>query len=88
MSSDASESAVREAIAAGVADFLVKPIRRNEVVTLWQHVWRSMHAPLSAGAGAGHRWLASDSRARSPQGAQLCDCTQDEGRLAALAAAH
>ena len=34
----------------GAADFLVKPIRRNEVVTLWQHVWRSMQAFTRAGA--------------------------------------
>jgi DNA-binding response OmpR family regulator len=44
MSGEASEGTVREAFAAGVADYLVKPIRRNEALTLWQHVWRSMQA--------------------------------------------
>ena len=49
MSSDAQSDLVREAFAVGAADFLVKPIRRNEVVTLWQHVWRSMQALAGAG---------------------------------------
>ena len=49
MSSEAQSDLVREAFAVGAADFLVKPIRRNEVVTLWQHVWRSMQ--VLAGAG-------------------------------------
>ena len=49
MSSEAQLDLVREAFAVGAADFLVKPIRRNEVVTLWQHVWRSMQALAGAG---------------------------------------
>jgi pseudo-response regulator 5 len=24
----------------GAADFLVKPLRKNELRNLWQHVWR------------------------------------------------
>ena len=41
MSSEASQEAIRKAFAVGAVDYLIKPIRRNEVVTLWQHVWRS-----------------------------------------------
>ena len=81
MSSDASESAVREATAAGVADFLVKPIRRNEVVTLGQHVWRSMQALAAAGEGhASGAAFDGISPASSSVG-----LPQDEGWLAAQA---
>lgn len=41
MSAEDSQTTVLEAFEAGAADFLVKPIRRNELTTLWQHVWRA-----------------------------------------------
>jgi hypothetical protein len=41
MSSDAQHQTMIEAFEAGAADYLIKPIRRNEIVPLWQHVWRS-----------------------------------------------
>ncbi|XP_072969364.1 two-component response regulator-like PRR95 isoform X3 [Typha angustifolia] len=40
MSSDDSISMVFKCMLKGAADFLVKPIRRNELRNLWQHVWR------------------------------------------------
>ena len=59
MSGEASEGAVREAFAAGVADYLVKPIRRNEALTLWQHVWRGMQALAGAQSAPFHLLKAS-----------------------------
>jgi len=40
MSSHDSVSMVLKCMLKGAADFLIKPIRRNELGNLWQHVWR------------------------------------------------
>ncbi|KAE8708615.1 Detected protein of confused Function [Hibiscus syriacus] len=40
MSSQDSVSTVYKCMLKGAADYLVKPIRRNELRNLWQHVWR------------------------------------------------
>ncbi|WKA05704.1 hypothetical protein VitviT2T_023653 [Vitis vinifera] len=46
MSSHDSISMVLKCMLKGAADFLVKPVRKNELRNLWQHVWRR-HAPTS-----------------------------------------
>ncbi|KAG6485032.1 two-component response regulator-like PRR95 [Zingiber officinale] len=40
MSSHDSMSIVFKCMLKGAADFLIKPIRKNELRNLWQHVWR------------------------------------------------
>ncbi|KAM1021047.1 hypothetical protein ACFX15_041450 [Malus domestica] len=40
MSSQDSISTVYKCMTRGVSDYLVKPIRKNELTNLWQHVWR------------------------------------------------
>ncbi|XP_065024584.1 two-component response regulator-like PRR95 isoform X1 [Musa acuminata AAA Group] len=40
MSSHDSISMVFKCMLKGAADFLIKPIRKNELRNLWQHVWR------------------------------------------------
>ncbi|KAJ6710240.1 TWO-COMPONENT RESPONSE REGULATOR-LIKE APRR3 ISOFORM X1 [Salix koriyanagi] len=40
MSSHHSISMVLKCMLKGAADFLVKPVRKNELRNLWQHVWR------------------------------------------------
>lgn len=40
MSSHDSMGIVFKCLSKGAVDFLVKPIRRNELKILWQHVWR------------------------------------------------
>ncbi|KAL2540921.1 pseudo-response regulator 5 [Abeliophyllum distichum] len=40
MSSHDSVSTIYSCMLRGAADFLVKPVRRNELRNLWQHVWR------------------------------------------------
>ncbi|KAL2339542.1 hypothetical protein Fmac_007482 [Flemingia macrophylla] len=40
MSSHDSISTVYKCMLRGAADYLVKPIRKNELRNLWQHVWR------------------------------------------------
>ncbi|KAF3432738.1 hypothetical protein FNV43_RR23840 [Rhamnella rubrinervis] len=44
MSSQDSISTVYKCMMKGAADYLVKPIRRNELNNLWQHVWRRQSA--------------------------------------------
>lgn len=40
MSSKDSISTVLKCMVKGASDFLVKPVRKNELRNLWQHVWR------------------------------------------------
>lgn len=40
MSSHDSVSMVLKCMLKGAADFLIKPVRKNELRNLWQHVWR------------------------------------------------
>jgi pseudo-response regulator 5 len=48
MSSLDSVSTVYKCMLRGAADFLVKPLRKNELRNLWQHVWRRQ-ASVSGG---------------------------------------
>ncbi|KAK6118508.1 hypothetical protein DH2020_047775 [Rehmannia glutinosa] len=45
-----SVSTVYKCMLRGAADFLVKPVRKNELRNLWQHVWRRQ---ASSGSGPG-----------------------------------
>ncbi|CAI9767456.1 unnamed protein product [Fraxinus pennsylvanica] len=53
MSSNDSMGIVFKCLSKGAADFLVKPIRKNELITLWQHVWRKCHSSSGSGSGSG-----------------------------------
>uniref|UniRef100_A0ACD6A3V8 Uncharacterized protein n=1 Tax=Avena sativa TaxID=4498 RepID=A0ACD6A3V8_AVESA len=50
MSSQDSIGTVLKCMQNGAVDFLVKPVRKNELRNLWQHVWRrhSMNSQLNA----------------------------------------
>ncbi|CAN6466258.1 unnamed protein product [Victoria cruziana] len=48
MSSHDSINVVFKCMLQGAADFLVKPIRKNELRNLWQHVWRRRSSNDSA----------------------------------------
>lgn len=48
MSSHDSISMAMKCIFKGAADFLIKPVRRNVLSTLWQHVWRRHPKKLEA----------------------------------------
>ncbi|KAL3695766.1 hypothetical protein R1sor_009842 [Riccia sorocarpa] len=50
MSSHDSLDIVFRCLSKGAADFLVKPVRKNELKNLWQHVWRCQS---SSGSGSG-----------------------------------
>ncbi|KAK6135154.1 hypothetical protein DH2020_031102 [Rehmannia glutinosa] len=51
MSSQDSVSTVYKCMLRGATDFLVKPVRKNELRNLWQHVWRKQASSTSAGLG-------------------------------------
>ncbi|XP_073123960.1 two-component response regulator-like APRR5 [Henckelia pumila] len=51
MSAHDSVSTVYKCMLRGAADFLVKPLRKNELRNLWQHVWRKQAANSAAGLG-------------------------------------
>ncbi|KAL2468878.1 two-component response regulator-like APRR9 [Forsythia ovata] len=40
MSSEDSINIILKCMLEGAADFLIKPVRKNELRNLWQHVWR------------------------------------------------
>jgi pseudo-response regulator 7 len=44
MSSNDSMGMVFKCLSKGAVDFLVKPLRKNELKNLWQHVWRRCHS--------------------------------------------
>ncbi|KAJ8554231.1 hypothetical protein K7X08_024909 [Anisodus acutangulus] len=48
MSSNDSVSTVYRCMLRGAADFLVKPVRKNELKNLWQHVWRRRATSVSS----------------------------------------
>lgn len=50
MSSHDSLDMVFKCLLKGAKDFLVKPLRRNELRNLWQHVWRRNHVFGRAGS--------------------------------------
>ncbi|KAK9033624.1 hypothetical protein V6N11_049810 [Hibiscus sabdariffa] len=55
MSSHDSMNIVLKCLSRGAVDFLVKPIRKNELKNLWQHVWRRCHSSSGSGSGSGTR---------------------------------
>ncbi|CAK8560572.1 unnamed protein product [Lathyrus sativus] len=48
MTSHDSRGMVMNCMSKGAADFLIKPVRKNELANLWQHVWRKhvLNRPL------------------------------------------
>ncbi|GAA0141434.1 winged helix/forkhead transcription factor [Lithospermum erythrorhizon] len=55
MSSDDSMGIVFKSLSKGAVDFLVKPIRKNELKNLWQHVWRRCQSSSGSGSESGIR---------------------------------
>ncbi|KAK8483719.1 hypothetical protein V6N11_061673 [Hibiscus sabdariffa] len=53
MSSQDSMNVVFKCLSKGAVDFLVKPIRKNELKNLWQHVWRRCHSSSGSGSESG-----------------------------------
>ncbi|KAK4762278.1 hypothetical protein SAY87_030162 [Trapa incisa] len=78
MSSQDSIGTVYGCMLKGAADYLVKPIRRNELQNLWQHVWRRQSASEDgASSQKGEEKAASngtyDSLTSSQRGEEFMD---------------
>eukprot|EP00262_Sarcandra_glabra_P004390 TRINITY_DN1536_c0_g1_i1.p1 TRINITY_DN1536_c0_g1~~TRINITY_DN1536_c0_g1_i1.p1 ORF type:complete len:781 (-),score=164.92 TRINITY_DN1536_c0_g1_i1:222-2564(-) len=70
MSSYNSMGIVFKCLSKGAADFLVKPIRKNELKNLWQHVWRRCHSSSGSGSGSG---MQAQKSAKSRSGEEYGD---------------
>ncbi|CAH9127082.1 unnamed protein product [Cuscuta epithymum] len=53
MSSRDSMGLVVKCLSKGAVDFLVKPVRKNELKNLWQHVWRRCQSSSGSGSETG-----------------------------------
>ncbi|KAG2310309.1 hypothetical protein Bca52824_021866 [Brassica carinata] len=53
MSSHDSMGLIFKCLSKGAVDFLVKPIRKNELKILWQHVWRRCQSSSGSGSESG-----------------------------------
>ncbi|CAA0830479.1 Two-component response regulator-like APRR7 [Striga hermonthica] len=53
MSSHDSMGLVFKCLSKGAVDFLLKPIRKNELKNLWQHVWRRCQSSSGSGSESG-----------------------------------
>lgn len=65
MSSHDSMGLVFKCLSKGAADFLLKPIRKNELKNLWQHVWRRCHSSSGSGSESGTNAQKSVNSKRS-----------------------
>ncbi|XP_020115289.1 two-component response regulator-like PRR95 isoform X1 [Ananas comosus] len=67
MSSHDSVSMVFKCMLKGASDFLVKPIRKNELRNLWQHVWRRQ---IASGRPSGTLGYQDENHAKHEIGAE------------------
>lgn len=66
MSSNDSMEMVLKCFQKGAADFLVKPVRKNELKNLWQHVWRRCHS-VSPFCSSAHVLISMLPAAHGPE---------------------
>nr|GME12905.1 two-component response regulator-like PRR37 isoform X1 [Ipomoea batatas] len=79
MSSNDSMGVVFKCLSNGAVDFLVKPIRKNELKNLWQHVWRKCHSSSGSGSESGIRTEKSTKSNKSIEGSENNSDSNDEG---------
>ncbi|KAL0735209.1 hypothetical protein Bca4012_011419 [Brassica carinata] len=77
MSSHDSMVLVFKCLSNGAVDFLVKPIRKNELKNLWQHVWRRCHSSSGSGSESGIHDKKS-AKTESTEGSENDASTSDE----------
>lgn len=97
MSSQSSQDLVLKAFEAGAKDYLIKPVRRNELATLWQHVWRVNRDLMPVNS---HKSRAGPAKVKSYPGSDsnshpdaapsplhlLCEVASNEHQASRLAA--
>ncbi|KAJ7977027.1 Two-component response regulator-like protein [Quillaja saponaria] len=65
MSCQDSMGLVFKCLSKGAVDFLVKPIRKNELKNLWQHVWRRCHSSSGSESESGTQTQKSENNTGS-----------------------
>ncbi|XP_019106950.2 two-component response regulator-like APRR9 [Beta vulgaris subsp. vulgaris] len=78
MSSQDSISTVLKCILKGAADFLIKPVRKNELKNLWRHVWRRLdnnagHNPQNLTAGQQKTEATLENVSSSQKSSSFCE---------------
>ncbi|ESR54488.1 hypothetical protein CICLE_v10019177mg [Citrus x clementina] len=87
MSSQDSVSTVYKCMMRGAADYLVKPVRRNELRNLWQHVWRRQSSMVSGNetqdesVGQQKIEATSENDAASNHSSGYMACIQSKGEF-------
>ncbi|KAL8480377.1 hypothetical protein ACS0TY_027064 [Phlomoides rotata] len=76
MSSHDSMGVVFKCLSKGAVDFLVKPVRKNELKNLWQHVWRRCHSSSGSGSESGTQTQKS---VKSKSSEKSGNCASDDG---------
>ncbi|KAK6140333.1 hypothetical protein DH2020_025928 [Rehmannia glutinosa] len=80
MSSHDSMGIVFKCLSKGAVDFLVKPIRKNELKNLWQHVWRRCHSSSGSGSESGTQTQKSvKSKGSDKSGNSASDDGENDG---------
>ncbi|KAJ0021723.1 hypothetical protein Pint_32262 [Pistacia integerrima] len=80
MSSQDSMGIVFKCLSKGAVDFLVKPIRKNELKNLWQHVWRRCHSSSGSGSESGtHTKKSAKLKSNDSENNSSCGDEQDNG---------
>uniref|UniRef100_A0A7N1A4Y1 Uncharacterized protein n=1 Tax=Kalanchoe fedtschenkoi TaxID=63787 RepID=A0A7N1A4Y1_KALFE len=79
MSSHDSMGVVFKCLSKGAVDFLVKPIRKNELKNLWQHVWRKLNYSSGSGSGKQTKELAKSIGAEESNNNDSSDIGDDNG---------
>ncbi|KAH9780379.1 Two-component response regulator-like APRR5 [Citrus sinensis] len=87
MSSQDSVGTVYKCMMRGAADYLVKPVRRNELRNLWQHVWRRQSSMVSGNetqdesVGQQKIEATSENDAASNHSSGYMACIQSKGEF-------
>ncbi|KAI3738368.1 hypothetical protein L2E82_28397 [Cichorium intybus] len=79
MSSHDSMGLVFKCLSKGAVDFLLKPIRKNELKNLWQHVWRRCHSSSGSGSESGTNAQKSVNSKRSDDNISIAGDDDDGG---------
>ncbi|KAJ1274399.1 hypothetical protein BS78_05G058700 [Paspalum vaginatum] len=77
MSSQDSIGTVLKCMQKGAVDFLVKPVRKNELRNLWQHVWRR-HAMNSQANGSENNAASNHLSANVANGSKAGENSDEE----------
>lgn len=77
MSSQDSIGTVLKCMQKGAVDFLVKPVRKNELRNLWQHVWRR-HAMNSQPNASENNAASNHLSANVPNGSKAGENSDEE----------